>query len=139
MPTTVCAVSHKPLALVAALTGADFLLWNVALGANDTILALIAGLTLPPLVAACALMLVLTAARLVSRVRAPGMPALPRQRATRRRRRTTARPALRQAKLKTPTPAIRTARARRGHAAPDQDVAPATKNPSPTPARKLAA
>jgi hypothetical protein len=135
-------VSNKPLALVVALTGADFVLWNVALGANNVVLALVAGLTLPPLVAACTLMLVLTAARLVSRIRAPGIPAVQRQRASRRKPSTTARPALRHTQPETPTAAIRTARARGAHAAPDYDTAPATtatKNPSPSRGRKLAA
>lgn len=134
-------VSNRSLALVVALTGGDFLLWNLSLGANNTVLALIAGLTLPPLVAACALMLVLTAARLVSRIRAPGMPAAARQRATRRRPPTTARAALRHSQPEPQAQALRTARARGAHAAPERDGAPTTAatGRSPAPARKLAA
>jgi hypothetical protein len=124
-----------------ALTGADFLLWNWSLGANNTVLALIAGLTLPPLVAACALTVVLTAARLVSQFRAPGMSAGRRQRAARRRPPNTVRPAQRRAQSDTATQALRTARGRGAHAAPDHNPTPATAatGRSPTPARKLAA
>jgi hypothetical protein len=134
-------VSHKPLALVAALTGADFLLWNVSLSANNVVLALIAGLTLPPLVAACALMIVLNTARLVSRIRAAGMATGPRHRATRRRAPATARPAVRHSQPDPVAQTLRTARARGAHATPEHDGAPATAatGRSPTPARKLAA
>ena len=134
-------VSNRSLALVVALTGGDFLLWNLALGANNTVLALIAGLTLPPLVAACALMLALTATRLFSRIRAPGIPAAARQRATRRRPPTTVRAAPRHSQPEPQARARSSARARGADAAPEHDGAPATAatGRSPTPARKLAA
>ena len=52
---------------VAALTGADFWLWNWSLSAGHDVLALASGLTLVPLAAASFLALVLSAARLASR------------------------------------------------------------------------
>jgi hypothetical protein len=134
-------VSPRPLALVAALTGGDFLLWNWSLGANHTVPALIAGLTLPPLVAACALLFVLTAARLSSRIRPPAIRASPRHRAARART-AAARSALRHQTPDPPaTQTVRTARARDRRAAPEHDGAPATAaegRPGRS-ARKLAA
>jgi len=60
-------VSRRPVALVSALTAADYLLWNWALSGGHEVLALVAGLTLPPLVAACALMFALGLARVLGR------------------------------------------------------------------------
>jgi hypothetical protein len=60
-------VFHRPLVLVGALTGGDFLLWNWSLSANHDVLALIAGVTLLPLAAACLLLAALTALQLASR------------------------------------------------------------------------
>jgi hypothetical protein len=60
-------VSPRPLAVVTGLTACDYLLWNWSLGGGHDVLALISGLTLPPLVAASALMIALTLARLISR------------------------------------------------------------------------
>jgi hypothetical protein len=133
-------VSNRSLTLVVALTGADFLLWNLALGANNAALAVVAGLTLPPLVAACVLALVLGAARLLSRVRTPAISPISRRSAGRRRPRTT-RPAQRHAPTQPSTPALRTARARGAHTTPTHDGLPATaaSGRSPTPARELAA
>jgi hypothetical protein len=62
-------VSHRPLALVCGLTLGDYLLWNWSLGGDREVLALIAGLSLPPLLAACMLMLLLSVARLLARAR----------------------------------------------------------------------
>jgi hypothetical protein len=56
-----------PLVLVSALTGGDFWLWNWSLSANRDVLALVSGLTLLPLAAACLLLFVLTAARIAAR------------------------------------------------------------------------
>jgi hypothetical protein len=53
--------------LVSGLTACDYLLWNWALNSHQDVPALVAGLTLPPLAAACLLMLVLGLARLVGR------------------------------------------------------------------------
>ena len=40
---------YRPLAVVSGLTIGDYLLWNWSLGANHEIVALVSGLTLPPL------------------------------------------------------------------------------------------
>ena len=53
---------------VCALTTGDYLLWNWSLSGNREVLALVSGLTLPPLAAACLLLVALTGARLASRV-----------------------------------------------------------------------
>ncbi|HEX3433480.1 MAG TPA: hypothetical protein VHT25_05400 [Solirubrobacteraceae bacterium] len=60
-------MSHRPLATVTGLTIGDYLLWNWSLNANHDVLALVSGLTLPPLTIACVWLLVLTAARLIAR------------------------------------------------------------------------
>jgi hypothetical protein len=60
-------VSHRPLAIVSGFTIGDYLLWNWSLNANRDVLALVSGLTLPPLVIACMWLLALTAARLIAR------------------------------------------------------------------------
>jgi hypothetical protein len=60
-------VSHRPLAIVSGLTIGDYLLWNWSLNGNHDVLALVSGLTLPPLAIACAWLLALTVARLVAR------------------------------------------------------------------------
>jgi len=52
--------------LVSGLTVGDYLLWNWSLNGNHEVLALVAGLTLPPLAVACVWLLVLSAARLVA-------------------------------------------------------------------------
>jgi hypothetical protein len=59
-------VSHRPLATVCGLTVGDYLLWNWSLNANHAVLALVSGLTLPPLAIAFVWLLVLTLARLVA-------------------------------------------------------------------------
>jgi hypothetical protein len=43
-------VSRRPSVFVLALTVGDYLLWNWSLSANHDVLALVSGLTLPPLV-----------------------------------------------------------------------------------------
>jgi hypothetical protein len=43
-------VSRRPLVLVSALAVGDYLLWNWSLNGNHDVLALVSGLTLPPLV-----------------------------------------------------------------------------------------
>jgi hypothetical protein len=53
---------------VSALTAGDFWLWNWSLSANRDVLALVSGLTLLPLAAACLLLVVLTAVRVASRL-----------------------------------------------------------------------
>jgi hypothetical protein len=49
---------RRPLAVVSLLALADYLLWNWSLGRNHDILALVAGLTLVPLLIAFAWLLV---------------------------------------------------------------------------------
>jgi hypothetical protein len=60
-------VSHRPLALVSGLALGDYLLWNWSLNGNHVVLALVSGLTLPPLVVAFLWLLALGLARLIAR------------------------------------------------------------------------
>jgi hypothetical protein len=60
-------VSHRPLAIVTGLTIGDYLLWNWSLNANHDVLALVSGLTLPPMTIAFLWLVALTVARLVAR------------------------------------------------------------------------
>jgi hypothetical protein len=66
-PVYTARVSHRPLATVTGLTIGDYLLWNWSLNTNHDVLALVSGLTLPPLTIACVWLLALTAARLIAR------------------------------------------------------------------------
>jgi hypothetical protein len=60
-------VSHRPLVFVSGLTVADYLLWNCSLNSNHDVLALVSGLTLPPLAVASLWLLSLAIARLIAR------------------------------------------------------------------------
>jgi hypothetical protein len=60
-------VSVRPLVFVSGLTLGDYALWNWSLNHNHDVLALISGLTLPPLGVACLWLLALTAMRLLAR------------------------------------------------------------------------
>jgi hypothetical protein len=60
-------VPHRPLVLVCGLTLGDYLLWMWSLNANHDVLALVSGLTLPPLVVACLWLLALSLGRLLAR------------------------------------------------------------------------
>lgn len=60
-------MSQRPLVFVIGLTVGDYLLWNWSLNGNHTVLALVAGLTLPPLAVACLWLLTMSAARLIAR------------------------------------------------------------------------
>jgi hypothetical protein len=60
-------VSHRPLALLSGLTLGDYLLWNWSLSGSHAVLALVAGLSLPPLALACLWLLAVNAGRLVAR------------------------------------------------------------------------
>jgi hypothetical protein len=60
-------VSYRPLVLASGLTLGDYLLWNWSLNSNHDVLALIAGLTLPPLAIACLWLLAVSVARLIAR------------------------------------------------------------------------
>ncbi len=68
-------MSHRPLAIVSVLAAGDYLLWNWSLNGNHDVLALVSGLTLPPLAIACiwlfALSVVHLLARTVNRSRPP--------------------------------------------------------------------
>jgi hypothetical protein len=57
---------RRPLAIVSLLALADYLLWNWSLGGSHDILALVAGLTLVPLLIAVAWLLVKGAMRLLA-------------------------------------------------------------------------
>ena len=59
-------MSHRPLVFVSGLTVADYLLWNWSLNSNHDVLALVSGLTLPPLAVAGLWLLSLTLARLIA-------------------------------------------------------------------------
>ena len=56
----------RPLAIVSGLTIGDYLLWNWSLNGNRDVLALVSGLTLPPLVLVLLWLLALTVARLLA-------------------------------------------------------------------------
>jgi hypothetical protein len=60
-------VSQRPLVLVSGLTIGDYLLWNWSLNANHAAIALISGLTLPPLALAAIWLLALSVTRLIAR------------------------------------------------------------------------
>jgi hypothetical protein len=60
------------LAIVSGLTIGDYLLWNWSLNGSHDVLALVSGLTLPPLAAAFIWLIALTGARLFARTRRPG-------------------------------------------------------------------
>lgn len=74
-------MSHRPLAIVTGLTVGDYLLWNWSLGGSHDVIALVSGLTLPPLAAASVWLIALTAARLLGRAarRSPAQAATPRR------------------------------------------------------------
>jgi hypothetical protein len=60
-------VSHRPLVFVSGLTLCDYVLWSWSLNGNHTVLALISGLTLPPLAVVCVWLLAVSVARLIAR------------------------------------------------------------------------
>jgi hypothetical protein len=60
-------VPNRPLVFVCGLTFGDYLLWNWSLNSNHDVLALVSGLTLPPLAVVCVWLLALSLARLVAR------------------------------------------------------------------------
>ena len=63
-------MSQRPLVLVSGLTVGDYLLWNWSLNANHAAIALISGLTLPPLALAALWLMALAVARLLARAAA---------------------------------------------------------------------
>jgi hypothetical protein len=52
---------------VIGLTVGDYLLWNWSLNGNHDVLALVSGLTLPPLAVACLWLLAMSVARMLAR------------------------------------------------------------------------
>lgn len=62
---------------VTGLTVGDYLLWNWSLNGNHDVLALVSGLTLPPLAVACLWLLAMSVARLIARsARSPAWRAM---------------------------------------------------------------
>ena len=59
-------MSHRPLAFVSGLTVGDYLLWNWSLNSSHDALALVSGLTLPPLAVATVWLLALSVMRLLA-------------------------------------------------------------------------
>lgn len=60
-------MSHRALLTISALTLADYFLWHWSLDSNRDVLALVSGLTLPPLAVAFLWLLALSLARLLAR------------------------------------------------------------------------
>lgn len=60
-------MSHRTLLLFAGLTLGDYLLWNWSLNANHEVIALVSGLTLPPLALLCAWRIVVAVGGLLAR------------------------------------------------------------------------
>jgi hypothetical protein len=60
-------VSFRPLVFVSGLTLGDYVLWKLSLNSHHDTLALVSGLTLPPLGAACLWLLALAVMRLIAR------------------------------------------------------------------------
>ncbi len=60
-------MSYRPLVYVFGLTLGDYLLWKWSLGNHHDTLALVSGLTLPPLGTACLWLLALALMRLIAR------------------------------------------------------------------------
>jgi hypothetical protein len=124
-------VSHRPLAIVTGLTIGDYLLWNWSLNGNHDVLALVSGLTLPPLAIAFLWLLVLTVARLISDRGRGARPA----RQTAGRRRLGFGSAIRAARRRSPS-------TRRSAAAQPVSRSGSTSSPSTSsrrPSRKIAA
>lgn len=59
-------MSLRPLVAVSGLTLGDYLLWNWSLNGNHDVIALVSGLTLPPLALAFLWLLALSTARLLA-------------------------------------------------------------------------
>lgn len=64
-------MSLRPLVFVSGLTFGDYMLWNWSLNGNHDVIALVSGLTLPPLALAFAWLLALNIARLIARTTRP--------------------------------------------------------------------
>ena len=102
-------MSRRPLVTVPALTLADLLLWHWSLTAHHQILAIVAGLTLPPLLVASMWLLALAVVRLLAQgVRGP-LIRVSRTRALRARARRGSRTGARASRTGASTPAPQTA------------------------------
>jgi hypothetical protein len=117
-------VSHRPLAIVSGLTIGDYLLWNWSLNGNHDVLALVSGLTLPPLVIAFLWLVALTVARLLT---GSGRSARSTRRGAGVRR-----AGFGSARLARRLPGART---RRGAVAQSVSRSESTSSPSPSPSR----
>jgi hypothetical protein len=115
-------VSHRPLALVSGLTFGDYLLWNWSLTNGHGVLALIAGLSLLPLGAACVWLLILSLARVLARSARRGSSITARRRGAEARR-----------------DPQRASGSARGSRVGDEPAAGSTAATSASPSRKLAA
>lgn len=60
-------MSFRPLVLFSGLTVGDYLLWNWSVSGNHDVIALVSGLSLPPLSVALLWLLVSSVARLLAR------------------------------------------------------------------------
>ena len=60
-------MTYRPLAIVSGLTLGDYLLWDWSLKHNHDVLAVVAGLTLPPIALAWLWLIMLTVVRLTAR------------------------------------------------------------------------
>jgi hypothetical protein len=78
-------VPFRPLVFLSGLTAGDYLLWNWSLNANHDVLALVSGLTLPPLALAVLWLLAVAVARVIAGTASPAARAERRQRRLRRR------------------------------------------------------
>jgi hypothetical protein len=70
-------VSFGPVLFLSALTLGDYLLWNWSLNANHDVLALISGLSLPPLAIASVWLLALGVIRLIGNSTRPAVREAP--------------------------------------------------------------
>lgn len=59
-------MARRPLVFVSGLTLGDYLLWNWSLNGNHDVIALVAGLTLPPLAVVLLWLLALSLAQLLA-------------------------------------------------------------------------
>jgi hypothetical protein len=123
----------RPLAIVVLLAFGDYLLWNWSLSGSHDVLALVAGLTLTPLLIALAWLVVVSVARIcrsVARYSRIGLGALTEEHRARLRRssRSTARRATGRRTRSTGSPS--TTRAQSANGLPDPAGTTATASSS---------
>jgi hypothetical protein len=61
-------MARRPLVVLLLLTVGDYLVWNWSLNGNHDVIALVSGLTLPPLALASLSMLAIAGARLLGEI-----------------------------------------------------------------------